>query len=160
MSDLKGISKTLWPPLTSRQWDKLPEPTKKSFNTRWEGIVKAITKLETERDALAAEVERLGKEVERWNALEAERAEFLRRTIGSAGLEHFVREWKDLKDERDRYKTALDRLSKRENYEIITNKGFVLDKTDKDIYYTETGYQGDFHHPADIALHALKGGDK
>lgn len=60
---------------------------------------------------LRAENERMKKEIEHWNVLEAERAEWLRKTIGSAGLEHFVREWMDLKDECDRYKAALEKIA-------------------------------------------------
>lgn len=99
--------------------------------------------LRAEMERLKAENERLKAEIERWKALEAERAEWLRRTIGSAGLEHFVREWMDLKDECDRYKAALVQLA---------NAG---DDCDMDGHVNWTGINGS--NPIEHAQNALRG---
>lgn len=63
---------------------------------------------------------------------------------------------KVLKSENERLRTALKDLAIRDNYEIINVHGVVKDKSILGIYYTKTGDQNSFVHPADVARKALE----
>lgn len=126
----------------------------------------------------------LKAEVARWNSIETERGDLLYRTLGHRDLVNFIARFKELTDdlatmtaERDalkaknvstkgelinrgleieRLREALKDLAIRDNYEIINVHGVVKDKCLLGIYYTKTGDQSSFVHPADIALKALE----